>query len=215
MKRSIVNEPREFRSFDEFAEWFDAQLSAFGSGVPELPVFYAKCGLCPKCGQPVPPNGPDAPIGMTGAQLAKAGRTGCLCKCCGFPVRRWKQRRDDGPACKHCGALVPEADDNITVVECAPCVSWRSDLHAAGLLKKPKRKLKCSDCNTLLPPNRRRPGRCEKCRDKRRRESYRNSKRKAGQHSTVKGARTRINSGSNDPENRPAGPRPTSPISGS
>lgn len=53
-----------------------------------------------------------------------------------------------------------------------------ADLLKAKRHKRKAQRRKCLDCGDVLPSDRRRTGRCEKCRRKRRRTSYRESKRR-------------------------------------
>ncbi len=175
-------------------------------------VVHARSGRCPGCGEPIPPDGPDAPMGMTGAQLAKAGRTACLCEHCGSPLRRWKRIPKNAPECRACGEKVAGGSPQAESVLCWMCTYKGLAALEAGKVKPSRKGHKCMDCGAPLPLSRQRLGRCEKCKLRRRRESFRNSKRRAKHLSTVKGAQTPANTGSNDPENGHTGLNSTSMI---
>lgn len=170
---SIVDEPKRFGSFAELDAWLDVQLAA--AEVSELPVVLASSGLCPGCGAPVAPDGPEAPTGMTSAQLIKAGRRDCLCPACGFPVRRRKRGRTDAPTCRYCARPVPEADDEALVVTCALCVSHRADLKRLGLLREDKAERVCPDCGEERAKY---AQRCPGCAEKHRRKKARDRQRR-------------------------------------
>jgi len=207
MRSSISAEPKELQGPAELDAYLEGRVGALASGVPEFPILIAGRGRCPGCGASVPPDGPNAPFGMTAAQLRKAGRTACLCKRCGFPLRRWKRLRTDGRPCWFCGEPVPEADPTAESVTCALCLSHRADLLKAGKSKRTTPRLRCTDCDSPLPLGRQRHGRCDRCRRKRRRESWRRSKRKAGQHSTPSPSQTPVNIGRNGRDSGPNGRR--------
>lgn len=114
----------------------------------------ARLGLrdCERCGGLVLLGGPNSPPG-----LPPRDENGCVqCWACalGEPNRRVEPRGFLG---------IPSAED----------LRLRA---IAGKRQAPR--LKCRDCGQALPPERRRPGRCEKCRRKRRRKTWRESKRR-------------------------------------
>jgi len=98
--------------------------------------------------------------------------------------------------CEHCGGVVMPCEsssppglpprDEQGCVQCWACalgepdrrVDPRDFLGVATVQKRKAPRFKCRDCGETLPPERQRPGRCEKCRRKRRLKSWRNSKRR-------------------------------------
>ena len=163
---SIVISPRHFRRFAHMDAFLDERLGSTDGKARHLPAVFAQSGVCPVCQEPTPPDGPDAPLGMTSKELVRAGRTNCLCPNCQFPIRRWKRNRKDAPACRHCKRPVPEASDNTVAVVCAPCASHRATLCGKGLLRTNTPERFCPDCGGERPKGYKR---CDACAGKRRR----------------------------------------------
>ena len=132
-------------------------------------------GTCHDCGHPMPPYGPDAPVGMTREQLRRAGKAACLCENCGMPLRRWKRVTPDTPRCSRCGRHVPGASPEAVSVTCCLCVTVKANMRAAGLVAPRRAERPCPDCGGPLPRRRRY---CDDCAQKRARARDRTKKRK-------------------------------------
>lgn len=179
---SVIDEPGASGSSAKLDAYPDQRLERADHKAPERPVVCAPSRVCPGCGCPIPADGPDAPVGMTRAQLIRAGRTACLCKRCGFPLRRWKRRRRYAPTCRDCGREVPEADDAADSVTCDLCLLHRAELRRLGLLRKTDPDRTCPDCGMDRPKHTRR---CTRCATRRRRAKARERQRRRRTTRTV------------------------------